>query len=31
LRTSATIAIPFLLTTTIPLRSTAIVRGEINR
>jgi Flp pilus assembly protein TadG len=30
-RTSATIAIPFLLTTTIPIRSTAVVRGEINR
>ena len=30
-RTSARIAIPFLLTTDVPLRSTAIVRGEINR
>jgi Flp pilus assembly protein TadG len=30
-RTSATVAIPFLLTTAIPLRTTAIVRGELAR
>lgn len=30
-RSTAAIAIPFLLTTAIPLRTTAVVRGEINR
>lgn len=30
-RTDATIAIPFLLSTTVPLRTTAIVRGELAR
>jgi Flp pilus assembly protein TadG len=30
-RSSATIVIPFLFTTEIPLRTTAVVRGEINR
>src|SRR5207253_9860405 len=30
-RTSATIAIPFLFTATVPLRTTAIVRGEVAR
>ena len=30
-RTNATIAIPFLLSTTVPLRTTAIVRGELAR
>jgi len=30
-RTDATVAIPFLFATTIPLRTTAIVRGELNR
>jgi hypothetical protein len=30
-RTDATLAIPFLFAATIPLRTTAIVRGELNR
>ena len=30
-RTDASLAIPFLLATTIPLRTTAVVRGELNR
>src|SRR3981081_3112344 len=30
-RTNATVAIPFLFTAAIPLRTTAIVRGEIDR
>ena len=30
-RTDASIAIPFLLSATIPLRTTAVVRGELNR
>jgi len=30
-RSDAVVAIPFALTTTIPLRTTAIVRGELNR
>jgi Flp pilus assembly protein TadG len=30
-RTSANVAIPFLFTAAIPLRTTAIVRGEIDR
>ena len=30
-RTTATLAIPFLLTAAIPLRTTAIVRGELAR
>ncbi len=30
-RTDATLAIPFLLAATIPLRTTAVVRGELNR
>ena len=30
-RTSATVAIPFLFTAAIPLRTTAIVRGELAR
>jgi Flp pilus assembly protein TadG len=30
-RTDATVAIPFLLSTTIPLRTTAVTRGELNR
>jgi len=30
-RTDATLSIPFLLATTIPLRTTAVVRGELNR
>lgn len=30
-RTRATIAIPFLLSATVPLRTTAVVRGEVDR
>ncbi|HEX9495230.1 MAG TPA: TadE family protein [Candidatus Limnocylindria bacterium] len=30
-RSSASVAIPFLFSTDIPLRTTAVVRGEINR
>ncbi len=30
-RTDATLAIPFLFAATIPLRTTAVVRGELNR
>jgi len=30
-RSDATLAIPFALNTTVPLRTTAIVRGELNR
>ncbi len=30
-RTNATVAIPFLFNTTIPLRTTAVVRGELAR
>ena len=30
-RTDSSVAIPFLFATTIPLRTTAIVRGELNR
>src|SRR5438552_15119602 len=30
-RTDASLTIPFLLATTIPLRTTAVVRGELNR
>ncbi len=31
LRSDYTLAIPFLFSTTLPLRSTAIARGEVNR
>ena len=31
LRSEARIAIPFLMTTTLPLSSTAVARGEVNR
>ncbi len=31
LRSNARLAIPFLMTTTLPLSSTAVARGEINR
>lgn len=30
-RTDSSVAIPFLFATTIPLRTTAVVRGEVNR
>ncbi|MGH2498768.1 MAG: TadE/TadG family type IV pilus assembly protein [Candidatus Limnocylindria bacterium] len=30
-RSDADIAIPFVLSTTVPLRSTAVARGEVNR
>lgn len=30
-RTDATVAIPFLFAATVPLRTTAVVRGEVNR
>lgn len=30
-RTSAPLAIPFALVTTVPIRTTAVVRGELNR
>lgn len=31
LRTEESVAVPFLFSTTIPLRSTAVARGEVNR